>query len=176
MDASATFFHGTHPRLLRHPFDLPAFVVVSPLAARVSPMATARPSADYKQINLSEPALKHHDFATADHSAHSPRPSNVNAGDDTDTESNSSDEFDWSEDEDDAEQGDRRLGKTKARRGRALWLAFMKLARPLRIFLVGILGMCLFQLFDPPPDHVVQDVVFSSHRSCSSHSPCNGVC
>jgi hypothetical protein len=103
-------------------------------------MASARRSRDHKSSNLSEPALKQHDFASSDQAAAHPRPSGE-VLDDTDTESNSSDEFDWSGDEDElGDAGDKRVGKTKARRGRAVWLAFMKLARPLRMFLLMILG------------------------------------
>jgi len=57
------------------------------------------------------------------------------------SETNSSDEFDWDEElsvvEDMHEE-------TKAKRGRALWLAFMKLARPVRTLLVGIIGTAFF--------------------------------
>ncbi|KAF9226600.1 hypothetical protein BS17DRAFT_775873 [Gyrodon lividus] len=58
------------------------------------------------------------------------------------TSTNSSDEFDWdaglSATEEEAHEGKR------ARRGRALWLAFMKLARPIRTLLVGIIGTTFF--------------------------------
>jgi hypothetical protein len=106
----------------------------------------AKPSiGDFKKASLSEPALRQHDFATADHSAHPPDPTNApGAHDDTDTESNSSDDFDWSEDEEEVAKADeKRVGKTKARRGRAVWLAFMKLARPLRIIMAQIIGAYL---------------------------------
>lgn len=57
---------------------------------------------------------------------------------DTDTTAtNSSDEFDWDEDED-AKNASQVEGKAK--RGRALWLGFMKLSRPFRALLIGILG------------------------------------
>ena len=52
---------------------------------------------------------------------------------DTDTATNSSDEFDWDDDEDSKTQ----QGMVKAKRGRALWLAFMKLSRVVRVLLVG---------------------------------------
>jgi hypothetical protein len=92
-----------------------------------------------KQATLSEPALRHHDFATFDRTAE------PNGGqEETDTESNSSDEFDWSEDEEESRDADKKAAKTKARRGRALYLAFMKLARPLRITLIQLIGMSSF--------------------------------
>ncbi|KAJ6621302.1 Mechanosensitive ion channel-domain-containing protein [Mycena sp. CBHHK59/15] len=54
------------------------------------------------------------------------------------TATNSSDEFDWDENED-GDSGE--VGKVyKARRGRAIYLSFMKLARPIRTLLLGILG------------------------------------
>jgi hypothetical protein len=52
------------------------------------------------------------------------------------TATNSSDEFDWDEEEEGAKVGQ----DTKAKRGRALYLAFMKLARPIRVILIGLLG------------------------------------
>jgi hypothetical protein len=61
---------------------------------------------------------------------------------DTDTESNSSDEFDWDA-EDDANSTDHSTPKA-AKRGRRIWLLFIRLARPLRIFLVALLGCGIF--------------------------------
>ena len=54
----------------------------------------------------------------------------------SDTATNSSDEFDWDEEE----EGANAEQDTKAKRGRALYLAFMKLARPFRVILIGLLG------------------------------------
>lgn len=59
------------------------------------------------------------------------------------TSTNSSDEFDWDEEEVASQVETPETGK-KARRGRALWLGFMKLARPVRALLVGILGATFF--------------------------------
>ncbi|KIJ70095.1 hypothetical protein HYDPIDRAFT_172003 [Hydnomerulius pinastri MD-312] len=72
--------------------------------------------------------LKEEDFATVDSD---------------DTETNTSDEFDWDDEEQSVAEEGAHDGK-KARRGRALWLAFMKLARPVRALLVGILGTAFF--------------------------------
>lgn len=59
---------------------------------------------------------------------------------DTDTDAtDSSDEFNWDEEEEETNEATRLAG-TKAKRGRALYLAFMKLARPVRVILLGILG------------------------------------
>ncbi|KAG8892744.1 hypothetical protein FRC01_013975, partial [Tulasnella sp. 417] len=53
------------------------------------------------------------------------------ATDDTDTDDTcSSDEFNWSDDED--AKSRKVAAEKKARRGRAVWLAFQKLARPVR--------------------------------------------
>ncbi|KAG6854591.1 hypothetical protein C0991_004193, partial [Blastosporella zonata] len=52
---------------------------------------------------------------------------------DTDTATNSSDEFDWDDDEDFQTLQE----EIKAKRGRALWMAFMKLSRAVRVLLVG---------------------------------------
>lgn len=59
---------------------------------------------------------------------------------DTDTDCTStSSEFDW--DEDDGDQVDRSSApSTKAKRGRAIYLAFMRLSRLLRVILLGIIG------------------------------------
>lgn len=66
----------------------------------------------------------------------------LNDGVDSDSSStNTSDEFDWDEEEPSAAEGTHE--GTKARRGRALWLAFMKLARPVRTLLVGIVGTAI---------------------------------
>ena len=55
---------------------------------------------------------------------------------DSETESNSSDEFDW-----EAEEGnDIPLTSKKATRGRRLWQLFTRLARPFRIFLAALIG------------------------------------
>ena len=62
--------------------------------------------------------------------------------DDTDsTATNSSDEFDWSEDEEaKADKAQLRVG---AKRGRRLWLAFVKLAIPVRVVLVSLIGVAI---------------------------------
>lgn len=63
-------------------------------------------------------------------------------GDASDSDSSptgSSDEFDWDE-EDDASTTARNDPTVKAKRGRAAYLAFMRLARPLRVTLLCILG------------------------------------
>ena len=59
--------------------------------------------------------------------------------DDTDsTATNSSDEFDWSEDEE--AKADKAQLHLRTKRGRRLWLAFVKLARPVRVVLVCFVG------------------------------------
>ncbi|KAG2156193.1 Mechanosensitive ion channel-domain-containing protein [Suillus clintonianus] len=64
-------------------------------------------------------------------------------GDSDTTSTNSSDEFDWDEEEVASPPENSGTGK-RARRGRALWLGFMKLARPVRTLLIGILGAAFF--------------------------------
>ncbi|KAL0953430.1 hypothetical protein HGRIS_004666 [Hohenbuehelia grisea] len=61
----------------------------------------------------------------------------VDSSDTDTTATNSSDEFNWDEDDEDSPDSPDR---SKAKRFRALWLAFMKLARPIRTLIVGILG------------------------------------
>ncbi|KAG8692515.1 hypothetical protein FRC09_011152, partial [Ceratobasidium sp. 395] len=57
------------------------------------------------------------------------------------TATNSSDEFDW-----DAADGDEQSihHEKKAKRGRRVWLGFMKLARPLRTTIIAVLGAGIF--------------------------------
>jgi hypothetical protein len=54
----------------------------------------------------------------------------------SDSSTNSSDEFNWDEEE----EGTKVVQGIKAKRGRALYLLFMKLARPVRVILLGLLG------------------------------------
>lgn len=67
----------------------------------------------------------------------------IEDGDSDTTSTNSSDEFDWDEEEVASQVENPETGK-KARRGRALWLGFMKLARPVRALVFGILGAAFF--------------------------------
>jgi hypothetical protein len=68
-------------------------------------------------------------------------PPQIDSHTDSDTTAtNSSDEFDWDEDEDVKAETE----GVKAKRGRALWMAFMKLARAIRVLLIGMLGAAIF--------------------------------
>ncbi len=58
---------------------------------------------------------------------------------DSDTGTDSSDEFDWDA-EDDALSTRQFLDDGRAKRGRLLWRLFMKLSRPVRTILVGAIG------------------------------------
>lgn len=60
----------------------------------------------------------------------------------SDTSTNTSDGFDWDEDPSCAEE-ETHQGK-HARGGRAIWLAFMKLTRPVRTLLVWVIGAAFF--------------------------------
>jgi hypothetical protein len=57
------------------------------------------------------------------------------------TATNSSDEFDWSEDEE--AKAEKAQLHVRTKRGRRLWLAFVKLARPVRVVLVCFLGIAI---------------------------------
>ncbi|KAG7093888.1 hypothetical protein E1B28_007527 [Marasmius oreades] len=72
--------------------------------------------------------------------AHLSSPRDHDHSDSDSTATNSSD-FNWDEDEEDV--GRAGTEKAKAKRGRAVYLAFMKLARPVRVFLLGFLGCAL---------------------------------
>ncbi|KAJ7583391.1 Mechanosensitive ion channel-domain-containing protein [Mycena floridula] len=93
--------------------------------------------------------VKHHDFAPpvqADEPVNETQPTRLiidSDTDNTDTATNSSDEFDWDEDEEGRTNVDPTM-KIKARRGRRVYVAFMKLARPVRVLLIGALGAGLF--------------------------------
>ena len=56
------------------------------------------------------------------------------------TTTDTSGEFNWSEEESTDAVNQERVG---AKRGRRVWLAFMKLARPVRVFLVCLLGVAI---------------------------------
>jgi hypothetical protein len=47
-------------------------------------------------------------------------------------------EFDWEKDDEANSKGG---GTIEAKRGRRVWLAFMKLSRPIRVFLIALLGV-----------------------------------
>jgi hypothetical protein len=130
------------------------------------------PTGGLKQATLSEPALREHDYATSNHTTE-PK----GGQDDTETESNTSDEFDWSEDDDELRDPDKKVVKTKARRGRALYLAFMKLARPLRITFLQIIGTSSLNLpiclLSHPPSGcgiLITPLLFVSHINLGSTS------
>lgn len=57
------------------------------------------------------------------------------------TATNSSDEFDWSEDEE--AKADKAQLQVRTKRGRRLWLAFVKLARPVRVIMVCFVGTAI---------------------------------
>ncbi|KAG0709774.1 Mechanosensitive ion channel-domain-containing protein [Suillus ampliporus] len=89
---------------------------------------------------------KEHDYPRDEKGNQSETPDHTHVeedGDSNTTSTNSSDEFDWDEEEV-ASQAENPVTGKKARRGRALWLGFMKLARPVRTLLVGILGAAFF--------------------------------
>jgi len=57
------------------------------------------------------------------------------------TTTNSSEEFNWDEDGDSFREN---AEKVQAKRGRRLWLAFMSLARPIRVLIISLLGAAIF--------------------------------
>ena len=92
---------------------------------------------------------KPRDYAAAKHTDDLPevdrdRLTNVTRIDHDDTASDlmteSEDEFDWDA-EDDALSMHRKDPLTRVRRGRAVWLAFMKLSRTVRTLIVGAIGV-----------------------------------
>ncbi|CAE6495620.1 unnamed protein product, partial [Rhizoctonia solani] len=83
-----------------------------------------------------------HGIALAEVSQSSPlnnRPSNYHKYDSDSTATNSSDEFDWDAADGDGDDQSVHHAK-KAKRGRRVWLAFMKLARPIRTTIFALIG------------------------------------
>lgn len=52
----------------------------------------------------------------------------------------SADDFDWDEEDETLTQKEREANASKAKRFRYIWMAFMKLSRPIRVLLAGVLG------------------------------------
>jgi hypothetical protein len=86
-----------------------------------------------KERDYAPPLVEHPEQLPAQAGAHS---------DSESTATDSSDEFNWDEDEEEAGKLHEETG-LRAKRGRALWLAFMKLARPVRTFFVGVVGCAI---------------------------------
>ncbi|KAJ6518657.1 Mechanosensitive ion channel-domain-containing protein [Mycena sanguinolenta] len=88
-------------------------------------------------------ATKERDFAPMlnDHPEQLPA-QDLAAADSDSTATDSSDEFDWDEDDEETKQA-KTVEANRAKRGRAVYLVFMKLARPLRIFIFGVLGCAI---------------------------------
>ncbi|KAI0272641.1 hypothetical protein BC834DRAFT_840866 [Gloeopeniophorella convolvens] len=94
-----------------------------------------------KEIALGSPKRK--DFAPEPKQGATPSPHSHDIDSSSDTATGTDDEFDWDADEDFAPTP--ALSEvSKAKRVRYLWLLFMKLARPVRTLLVGILGVGIF--------------------------------
>ncbi|KAK7061127.1 hypothetical protein VNI00_000863 [Paramarasmius palmivorus] len=95
---------------------------------------------DGKKTPASLPEIETRDYSPQ-HPTKDEHNHNAHDSDSDSTATNSSD-FNWDEDED--VNRNKKLDAIKAKRGRAVYLAFMKLARPIRVFLLGILGTGLF--------------------------------
>lgn len=52
----------------------------------------------------------------------------------------SGDDFDWDEEDETMTRKEKEAHASKAKRFRFLWMAFMKLSRPIRVLIIGILG------------------------------------
>jgi len=90
--------------------------------------------------------LKEHDFVPSARKPHDPPHEFDHTRDhphsDSDSTATNSSDFNWDEDEEAAKEDE--VKKTKAKRGRAIYLALMRLSRPFRVFLLGFLGTALF--------------------------------
>ncbi|CCO37443.1 hypothetical protein BN14_11599 [Rhizoctonia solani AG-1 IB] len=84
-------------------------------------------------VSQPSPLSNHHNHHNHHHHNHH----NHHKYDSDSTATNSSDEFDW-----DAADGDDQSvhHAKKAKRGRRLWLAFLKLARPIRTTIIALIG------------------------------------
>jgi hypothetical protein len=97
----------------------------------------------------------------------SARNSNDNKYDSDSTATNSSDEFDW-----DAADGDEQSihQEKKAKRGRRVWLAFMKLARPVRYVFRSFQAAVANFFLLPQDNHYYSHWRRNLHCSTSCHT------
>ncbi|KAG8944251.1 hypothetical protein FRC00_010683, partial [Tulasnella sp. 408] len=91
----------------------------------------------HSTLNPGRPHAYQHHAATHPPLTHKNAESEATATDTDSDDTCSSDEFNWSDDED--AQSRKVAAEKKARRGRAVWLAFKKLARPVRTFLLAVI-------------------------------------
>ncbi|KAJ7695180.1 Mechanosensitive ion channel-domain-containing protein [Mycena rosella] len=92
---------------------------------------------------MSSAPTKERDFAPQLEEHPEQLPAQDKAFSDSDTASDSSEEFDWDEDDEETKEA-RNVEKVyKAKRGRRIYLLFMKLARPVRQLLGGIVGTAI---------------------------------
>lgn len=101
------------------------------------------PEEDIALPTLTSP--KHHDYApqTPNHNVNDEAVNEATrAGSDSSEGSatDSADDFNWDEEDENLTQKEREANASKAKRFRFLWMAFMKLSRPIRVLLTGILG------------------------------------
>jgi hypothetical protein len=90
--------------------------------------------------SFSSPQVKEQDFAPKISTSTPPLHFDSQLPESDTTATNSSDEFDW--DDDDEKHADI-TGPTKAKRIRWLWTLFMKLSRFVRVLLIGFLGAAI---------------------------------
>lgn len=94
---------------------------------------------------MSSLPVKERDFAPQldEHPEQLPAQAQLAHSDSDSTSTDSSDDFDWDEDDEDTKRPSHAEKVHRAKRGRAVWLAFMKLARPIRTLLVGVVGTAI---------------------------------
>jgi hypothetical protein len=92
---------------------------------------------------MSSVPLKERDFAPQIEEHPEQLPAQDVGSDSDSSSSDSSDAFDWDEDDDESKQAKSSDKVYKAKRGRAVWLAFMKLARPIRVLFLGVVGTAI---------------------------------
>ncbi|KAF8216284.1 Mechanosensitive ion channel-domain-containing protein [Mycena galopus ATCC 62051] len=86
--------------------------------------------------------VKERDFAPALDEHPEQLPAQDAAADSDSTATDEDDEFDWDEDDEETTQ-EKNAESNRAKRGRAVYLAFMQLARPIRTFIFGVLGCAI---------------------------------
>ncbi|KAH7931249.1 hypothetical protein BV22DRAFT_1027481 [Leucogyrophana mollusca] len=109
------------------------------------PERSPHPEEDITVVDLSKSKIRRQDLASGEdvkgNELDALNEGNIQQDYDSDTTAtNSSDEFDWDQEDESVDAAEIHDIK-KAKRGRAIWLAFMKLARPVRTLLVAILGV-----------------------------------
>lgn len=107
-------------------------------APTAAPVREELPLSELKMRDFAESPLR--DNIAVVRTDSQPTPGSGDGDSLSDTATDTDDEFDWDAEDEDAKSGHLPRTGAKAKRGRRLYLLFMKLSRPVRTLIVGILG------------------------------------